>query len=227
MSQVSKPCLYLRVSILSHIVICGKRSKTETFSKNRGTLPYGNKSVQKGTKLHGQYGYYKTDFERERLIHNLDRYKIKDAFQKTIELPEVIVVVRGKYDDVRVLTSKIGKLCSFIEVKTTSKKYMWSLEVKAAIKQLQIYLWLLKELCELIGYPQWKRHYLEVFSQVTGRLMRRITVEYDENIEEWIKRAVYQYLGLAPMNIAPYAYCKLCPKYVKEDCPYYYMRKES
>ena len=128
---------------------------------------------------------------------------------------------------VYLLSNEVEKLVSFIEVKTTAKKYMWALEIEAAKRQLQIYLWMLKELCEQIGYPLWKRHYLEIFSQNTGVLLKRIAVEYDENIEKWLEGVVLQFLGLAPMTIGPYKYCQLCPKQIKEQCSYYFMRKES
>ena len=227
-TQIPKPLFFLRVSTLSHVEICSKRSKIESFNHKLARIPYGKKSALAfGKKLHKQYGQYITDFDREVVKGNLATHKVNRAFQKIIELPECTVVVRGDYDDLRVVTYEMKKLVSFIEVKTTAKKYMWELEVRAAIRQLQIYLWMLKELVEAIGYPLWKRHYLEIFSQNTGRLLKRIPVEYNDGIEEWIITVVHQFLGLAPMSIAPYKYCLLCPKQVKEQCSYYYMRKES
>ena len=233
----SKPVIYLRVSTLSHVEICSKRAKSETFSVSRGTIKYKRGSaLDIGKRLHRQYGFYQIDYssdfksmlreeERQRLKDNLASYKVNGAFQKVLELPEVTVVVRGDFDDLRLLESKIGKIVSFIEVKTTGKKYMWSLEVQAAIRQLQIYLWMLKELCEELGYSLNKHHFLEVFSQRTGERLNRIPVEYDEHIEEWITLAVYKLIGLAPMNIAHYKYCIICPKTVKLDCAYYQGRR--
>ena len=220
--QVSKPVIYLRVSTLSHVEICSKRAKSETFSVSRGTIKYKRGSaLDIGKRLHRQYGFYQIDYssdfksmlreeERQRLKDNLTSYKINGAFQRVLELPEVTVVVRGDFDDIRLLESKIGKLASFIEVKTTGKKYMWSLEVQAAIRQLQIYLWMLKELCEELGYSLNKHHFLEVFSQRTGERLNRIPVEYDEHIESWIKLAVYKIMGIAPMNLAPFKYFIFC-----------------
>lgn len=228
----NKPILYLRVSTLSHMEICSKRSKTEAFSKNKGSIPYTNKSaLAEGKKLHRQYGYYITDFERERVRRNLELYKIKGAFQKIIVLPDITIVIRGDYDDLRIIRmiveKNIKRLVSFIEVKTTRKKYMWNLEVRAAIRQLQLYLWLLEELVTKIGYSLWKRHYLEIFSQNTGRLLRRIPVQADPDIEKWIIDAVYQFMGLRPMRLAPYKYCIKCPQIVKQDCFYYHLRREE
>jgi len=237
MEQHNKPVIYLRVSTLSHVEICSKRAKSETFSVNKGTIHYRRGSaLDIGKRLHKQYGYYQIDYsadfksmlredEREQLKADLSTYKVNGAFQKVLELPEVTVVVRGDFDDIRLLESKTGKLVSFIEVKTTGKKYMWSLEVQAAIRQLQIYLWMLKEYCESLGYPFNKHHYLEVFSQHTGVRMDRIPVEYDEHIEEWITAAVYKFMGLQAMNLAPYRYCIICPKSVKIDCSYYQSRR--
>ena len=227
-TTINKPPFYLRVSSLCHVEICSKRAKIESFNHKLARIPYGKDSaLAKGKKLHAQYGQYNIDFDRDRLMANLAVYKVGRAFQKVIEIPECTIVVRGDYDDLRILTTEIGKVVSFIELKTTGKPYMWSLEIRAAIRQLQIYLWLLKDLCEQIGYPLWKRHYLEIFSQNTGALLRRISVAYDENIEKWIEAAVLQFLGLAPMTIAPYAYCSICPQQIKKECSYYFMRKES
>jgi hypothetical protein len=223
-----KPFFFLRVSTLAHVEICSKRSKIESFNHTIARIPYKKGSALAiGKKQHAQYGQFNVDFDRDRLRANLAVYKVKGAFQKVMELPECTVVLRGDYDDLRIITKDMQKLVSFIEVKTTGKKYMWALEVRAAIRQLQIYLWLLKDLCEAIGYPLWKRHYLEIFSQSTGRLLKRLPVEYDQGIEQWIEAAVLQFLGLAPMTIAPFKYCILCPAQVKERCEYYTMRKGS
>ena len=227
-TQYPKPLFFFRVSTIAHVEICSKRSKIETFNHTLARIPYGKKSaLGVGKRLHAQYGQFITDFDREVVKGNLATHKVRGAFQKTLELPECTLVVRGDYDDLRVVTYNLKKMISFIEVKTTAKKYMWNLEVQAAIRQLQIYLWMLKELVEDLGYPLWKRHYLEIFSQNSGFLLKRLPVVYDEHIEEWLTRVAYQFLGLAPMSIAPYKYCILCPKQVKEQCSYYFMRKES
>jgi hypothetical protein len=81
-----------------------------------------------------------------------------------------------------------------------------------------------KEELEGLGYKLWKRSYVEIYSQKTGLLMKRVPVEYDSNIEKWIIQSVQVFSGLAPMNLAPYAYCRLCPIQVKKDCSYFAVR---
>ena len=63
------------------------------------------------------------------------------------------------YDDLYIVQENGKKYVSLIELKTTTKKYMWAGEVKAAIRQLQLYQWLLKEELEAIGYPLYKFFY--------------------------------------------------------------------
>lgn len=228
LEQNNKPTFFIRISSLCHVEICSKRSKIETFNHKLARVPYSKESaIAKGKRLHKQYSYYLTDFDRTRVMSNLELYKVKGAFQKVIEMDECFVVIRGLYDDLRVLYYNCNTFVSFIEVKTTGKKYMWSLELKAAIRQLQLYLWLLKELVEVIGYSLWKRHYVEEFSQVTNELIKRFPVEEDPNIEDWIRNAVKQFLGLAPMKVASYQYCKICPRGVQSECSYYQMRKNE
>ena len=222
----SKPLFFLRVSSLCHVEICSKRAKIETFNRKLARVPsFKGDAISFGNKAHRNYGRYSTDFDRDVVRGNLERFKVGRAFERTIEMDECTVVIRGDYDDLRVLYYKAKAYVSFIELKTTSKKYMWSLEVKAAIRQLQIYLWLLEDLVKSIGYDLWKRHYVEEFSQVTGDLIQRVPVEADPNIEEWIKNAIRQFIGLAPMTIGPYQYCKICPFAIKAKCEYFSMRK--
>jgi hypothetical protein len=178
--------------------------------------------------MHAQYGETASDWDSQLVKGILDSHKVNGALQKVLELPEVIVVIRGKVD---AFYADLEKFVHFIEVKTTGKGRMWSLEVRAAIRQLQIYLWMVKdyieglELYQGIVYHLAKEHSLQIFSQRDGNMLKNIPVIYDMHIEEWIKNAVYQFLGLERMTYAPYYYCKSCPDTVKRDCWVYHSRR--
>jgi len=220
---------YLRVSKLSHAEFCVKRSKIETFSsKSDSFIPLKKEDpVTIGNRMHSIYSYlsYK-DFDRMRLRLKLHLLADRGKFKK--QIPDTNIMVVGVYDDLRILrdlaTNK--KYTVLVEVKTTSKKFMWAREVRAAIRQLQLYMWLLKENLEYLGYPLWKRSYLQIYSQKTKRLLKLIRVEYDDNIEEWVKSIVDMFKGLRPVSVPPYNYCKLCPVAVKSKCSWYEMRKD-
>jgi hypothetical protein len=210
-----KQVYYFRVSSLSHIMFCAKRAKLEIFN-NLAKIPYVNNpknSIVTGNRLHREYSYYNRSFDRVRVKALLG----DKVFQKELIYGDYKIILRGLYDDLRVITVDGKKYTVLIELKTTTKKYMWSREVNAAIKQLQLYMYLLKERLEVIGYPLWRR----------GYLMRRIVVEYDDNIEEWIKDAVDKFNGLSKVSIPPYRYCKLCPTQVKSNCSWYYVRSKK
>lgn len=213
---------YFRVSTLSHVEFCPKRAKLETFNKFKCSNQVSN-PIKEGNRLHKQYSYARTNFDREIIRSRLELFKINRAFQKEIGN----IIIRGDYDDFRVILYNLEKYVSFVEVKTTSKKYMWHREIKAAVKQLQLYLWMLKDLLESIGYKLWKRHYVEVYSQQTGELLKRIPVEYNGGIEEWIYDVIDQFNGTAKMSVPPRRYCNLCPKVVKEMCSWNKMMKKT
>jgi len=210
---------------LSHRDFCDKRAKTETFSKMARTVrPDGSKNhaMITGTKMHAAKSFALYDWERDHIVYGL--LPKEHTFTRYLETPELDIFVRGAYDDLRVLRYKGEKYISFIEMKTTFKKYMWAREIEAAKRQLQLYMWMFKEELEGLGYKLWKRSYVEIYSQKTGLLMKRVPVEYDSNIEKWIIQSVQVFSGLAPMNLAPYAYCRLCPIQVKKDCSYFAVR---
>lgn len=210
---------YLRVSSLSHIEYCPQRSRIECFTnlgRIRNIDPKG--AIAAGIKAHWMYN---------KIYRNFDRLVLKErvpdgVYEKDLDN----ITIKGQYDEVRIVNYNGKKYSSIIELKTTGKKYMWSREVKAAIKQLQLYMWIMKEHLEEAGFPLWKRGYLEIFSQKNGDLIRRIPVEYDYAIEDWIRDSVKKFQGLSPVRIPPIAYCKLCPKQVKEVCPWYQVRKK-
>ena len=221
--------LYLRVSSLSHSEFCDKRSKIETFmgsshdykgaSNPKGPIAIGN-------RLHSQYSYMYRDFDSDLVLNRLERYLVRGAFQKQVGED---ITVRGSFDNIRVIENGYDgmKYTVPLELKTIDKKYLWNREILAAMRQLQLYMWLVKDLLEETGFPMWKRGYLEIFSQHTGELLRRIPVDYDENIEEWIKEVVNKYKGLTKMVVPHYAYCKRCPVQVRSKCNWYELRKEN
>ena len=226
--QSSKPFLYLRCSSLSHVDFCPIRSKAETFSKMARTVrPDGSKNhaMITGTKMHAEKSFGLYDWERDHIVYGL--MPKEHTYTRYLETPNLDIFVRGAYDDLRVIRYHDEKYISFIEMKTTFKKYMWEREIKAAVRQLQLYMWMFKEEVESLGYKLWKRSYVEIYSQKTGLLMKRVPVYYDEHIEDWVINCVEMFQGLAPMIIAPYAYCRICPIQVKKNCSYYAVRSND
>jgi CRISPR/Cas system-associated exonuclease Cas4 (RecB family) len=224
------PLYVFWVSNLSHIPFCPKRSKIETFL-NPEVVETNQKRhpIRTGNILHWQYSYPYKQFDRvlcrSRLMALVGS---KTTFEKTTFWKQVDnIQVRGRLDDLRILRTLQGKFSSLIEIKTTYKKYLWSREIQAAVIQLQIYMWILKDLLILAKYPLWIRSYVEVYSQNTGYLMRRIPVTYNDQIEDWIRRALRIYQGLERMTPPPFSYCHLCPKPVKELCDWYPLMLED
>lgn len=215
---------YFRISSLSHTEFCVKRSKLEIFNNLAKIIPTNPKSsIITGNRLHYEYSYGLKDFDRMVIRYRLDKFMVSSenrrrCFEKKIGNN---VIIRGLYDDLRCLTYKDKKYTSLIEVKTTSKKYIWRREILAAVRQLELYMWMLKDILETIGYPLWKRSYLEVYSQKTGYLIKRIPVEYNDKIEEWILDVIDKFNGISRMEVPPKSYCKLCPNIVKRECSWY------
>lgn len=225
MEQIQEePLIFLRVSSLSHSEYCDKRSKIESFGGS--THYYSNNPkgpIAIGNRLHGQFSYMGMDFNSNLVLSMLEGFLIRRSFQKQIDN----IVIRGMFDNLRVLVVDGKKYSVLLELKTITKKFLWNRELKAAIRQLQLYMWILKEILEYLGYPLWKRGYLEIYSQNTGYLLKRVSVEYDDNIEEWIREVVNKFKGLSRMNVPHYAYCKRCPSQVRDKCDWYFLRKKQ
>lgn len=208
------PLYFFGVSKLSHFDFCPKRSKIELFGRANRIEGTSKGPVYWGNKLHFLYSYPYKSFDRILLLS-----KIPAKLQKQLG----IVMVKGVLDDLRVIRNVRDnlKFTVLIEVKTTSKKYMWGREIKAAVRQLQLYMWLLRDLLKALGFPLWKRGYVEIYSQKTGIRMRRIPVGYDEQIEEWILNVVDCFKGLKRVS-APYLRaCKFCPRNVRSVCDWH------
>jgi len=217
--------IYLRVSSLSHAEFCDKRSKIESFNvlnPFKSDIPT-LKSIVYGNKMHEQYNYMNKGFDTSIILGNLEKYLVRGALQKQIDN----IVLRGIFDSIRVITVNGKKYSVLLELKTIQKKYLWSREILSGIKQLQLYMYMLKEILEELGYPLWKRGYLEIYSQHTGYMIRRIPVEYDVNIEEWVREVVRKFKGLSRMNVPHYAYCKRCPEQIRSKCDWYYLRSNK
>lgn len=211
-----------RVSAIAQFEVCPKRSKI-LLLHNPEPKGESSEAVKEGIRLHEQYPYivYHFTFDRRLVKYKLGFPRI---FEKKINIEGEEHTIRGVPDDIRVLfipeTKK--KYVMIMELKTTTrKKYI----LKPAIKQLQIYMWLMKEELERIGFPLWKKGMIEVYSQKTGECIKRISVDYDENIEQWIKQAILGILGLHPVKTPSYKTCKYCSKNIKEKCDWYKLMK--
>jgi len=224
MSQ--QPIYYFRVSSLSHAEICPKRSKIEVFTKFNNKFVSG--TISKGNKMHYELSHPLVSFDRARCryllgITDYNGNATNKVFTKQIDY----VQIRGQTDNLFILSYHNQKYTVLKEYKTTSKPYMWSLEIKSAIRQLQLYMFVMKDALEKAGYPLWRRGYLEIYSQQTGNLMRRIPVEYDYNIEDWIRNVIDQFRGQSRVRPPPFSYCRLCPKQVKLKCSWFEMRNKK
>lgn len=206
----------VRVSDLAQFASCPKRSKIQGLRQIGKVNP--TKAMHKGSKMHEKYSRPYKNFERRHF-----RYLLKHEFEGHCFIRNLgDIEVRGIPDDYRVLCHYGGvkqlfkKTVSIVEVKTTSMKRLWTNEVAVAVLQLQIYIWLMQPYFDILGYEMHPRHYLEIYSQKTGKLIKRIMVEalpYPEKkiryiIESWKER----------MASPPKWICKRCPKNVKEKC---------
>lgn len=203
---------------------CPKRCKLEVFhqvEKGDGE----NKSMQKGTEMHWEFSVPYKSFDRRLLRYQLEQKKIRGSFQKEFEN----LILRGTPDDYRVLFNARTqqKFVSIIEIKTTNKPRMFYAEVKAAIFQLQLYIWVMGDYLRQLGWQLHKRHYLEIYSQKTKRLIRRIMVEADPDIEFKVRYILRAFQGLEPWRYPEPYVCKICPRNCKDKCWLYQQRKKK
>ena len=178
----------------------------------------GNESMQTGTKMHWQYSNPYKSFDRRLL-----RYQLETKYGRVFERKVDNILIRGSPDDYRVLFNPRTqeKFVSIIEVKTTNKPKMWYAEILAAQFQLELYLWIMHPYIEKLGWKIHSRNYLEIYSQKTKRLIKRIMVTEDKTIEERIRYIVRSFQGIEPTHYPPNYTCKICPKNVKEVCSKY------
>jgi hypothetical protein len=172
--------------------------------------------MQRGIELHEEYSApYKT-WDRRLLRYQL-LTEAGPIFSKQVD----DIVVRGVYDDLRVLKDSRtdAKLVSFIELKTTSR-WMMRAEIEAAIFQLQLYIWIMRDLIK----PPWmlhSRHYLEIIDQHTNRLIKRIVVYEDKVIEDKIRYIMRAFQGLEKIERADKRRCYFCPRPIKAKCEWF------
>jgi len=203
----------IRVSDLAQAAYCYRRSLIQC-SKTRD---YSDKNKSQaaiiGTKLHSIYSPYQS-WEWLRL-----RSLIFMKYGSTItrKLDEDIVIA-GQFDDLRCLYTKDGLRVSVVEIKTTPKKFLFRWQYDAAIFQLQMYIWILKPILKDLGYTLHTRHYIEVYSQKTRRLIKRIVVKEDPLIASRIDDILCAWEGVAGMRYPEEWVCKWCPKNIKTKC---------
>jgi hypothetical protein len=172
--------------------------------------------MQRGIELHEEYSApYKT-WDRRLL-----RYQLQTGAGPIFSKQVDDIVVRGIYDDLRVLRDSRtdAKLVSFIELKTTSR-WMMRVEIDAAIFQLQLYVWIMKDLIK----PPWmlhSRHYLEIINQKTNHLINRIVVQEDPDIEGKIRYIVRVFKGLEKIERTDKRRCQFCPRPIKAKCEWF------
>lgn len=207
----------IRVSDIAQFASCPKRSKLQGLRQvNRDK---SKKEVRvKGTKMHTRYSLPYKSFYRRVLIYKLKEFA--HVFTRQIGKVEM----RGIPDDYRVLCVYNGtnqlmkKVVSIVEVKTTNRKRLWTNEIAVAVLQLQLYIWLMKPYFDILDYELHSRHYLEVYSQKTDKLIKRVMVKPLEYPEKKISYIIETWRGLGRMAYPPKWICKRCPKNVKKQC---------
>ena len=209
-----------RVSELSLYSFCPKRSYLTIFHK--GSLNYTdytskNQYMAKGTQMHQSYSSWVKSFDRLKVLYDL-KYSVPLPYTRNLDN----IQIRGIFDDIRVIRdfSDNKKYVSFIELKTTHRKRLWSNEINSAIFQLQLYLWIMKPYLDKLGYKLHIRHYLEIYSQVTNKLLKRIIVTEDKDIEDRIRDIVKVFFKEKAMQYPKKYLCKRCPKIIRERCSY-------
>jgi len=238
-----KSFFHIRVCDLAQSASCPKRAKIQY----KGIAQkYVSGAMAKGTEMHREYSVPYKSFDRRVLVYRLMN-QYGRVHKRVLETDDKIIELAGVPDDYRVLnhwsSGKLGnhsinlstdqissdrkhgmrlvkKTVALIEVKTTRKKRLWSNEVASAAFQLQLYVWLLRPHLERFGYEIHNRHYLEMYSQYDGRLLRRLVVQglATSTIEGMISDAIDSFRGLKPMSIPPRHVCKRCPKNIREVC---------
>jgi CRISPR/Cas system-associated exonuclease Cas4 (RecB family) len=201
----------VRISDLAQYKFCPKRSKLQRF---REFTQSGNKFMAKGNTMHWQYSCPYKSFDRRKLRYKLEQ--ITHVFTRNIDNWEI----RGIPDDFKVLFNPRTqeKWVSIVEIKTTNHTRLWNNEENAAIFQLQLYVWLLEPYLTRLGYKLWRRHYVEIYSQKDGKLLRRIPVEPLSNVEDTLRYIFRSYQGLEKWRYPEEWVCKRCPKNIKLNC---------
>lgn len=213
----------IRVSDLSKFALCPKRSKLEGLRQIDRGYSRTTSVMAKGTRMHFEYSVPYKSWDRRQL-----RYDLEDNYGRVFTRDLDKDEIRGIPDDYRILLvfkdRKLShKLVSIVEVKTTSKKKLWRVEEDVAILQLLIYCWLMRPLLENLGHKLHERHYVEIYSQKTNKLIKRISVDLqpEKYMEEYIRGIIEVWYGLRKMTLPPRWVCKKCPKAVKEKCRYW------
>jgi len=180
--------------------------------------------MAKGSEMHSLYSAPYGSFERRLLRYKLGT--VGRVFSRAIESIDGTdgITVVGIPDDYRVLKIDSGQSVSIIEVKTTSKSRLWSNEQAVAKFQLQLYVWLMEPILTDLGYELYCHHWVEMFHQGDWRLLGRIMVVADPEIEKKILCADEMFKGLRSMKVPEEWICKKCPGNVKRSCDWYHKR---
>jgi CRISPR/Cas system-associated exonuclease Cas4 (RecB family) len=171
--------------------------------------------MKKGIELHTEYSLPYQSFDRRLLRYNLDL--ISTVFERTYN----DITVRGIPDDYRVISdSDSRKSVSIIEVKTTSKDFLFSYEYEAAIFQVRLYAWIMEPVLAKLGFQLHDRMYVEVYSQKDNHLIKRIPVTpySTSEMESLLSNIKEEWIGLRPMHYPTEWKCKTCPVQVKNVC---------
>ena len=226
MEQVHK--YRFRVSDLCHFVLCPKRARIQCFDHPfEGTSGTPSIYQKKGIELHEKYSSPYKNFESRHLKYLLE-VKYGKTLSRTIKSGNMEITVRGQFDDLFALPiyngGKVnGYKVRVTEYKTTSKSKFFtrdylSGDYLSATFQLELYLWILEPCMKELGYVFSGRHFVEISSQNDSKLLQRIIIQHEDNMDKRIIRIVEAFQGLRSVTYPPDQVCKMCPRSVKVLC---------
>ena len=174
--------------------------------------------METGTKLHKLFSIGNRGFHHDRLVQNL----MPNTATYTKQIDNIVVT--GAYDDLKVNVRDAIRTTSIIELKTTTKKVLLAGEINCAIRQLKLYMWLLKDNLAILNYPLDTYSYVYLLDQKTRSITTTIPVMYDDGIEDWIRSVTSIIKDLNRAKPSSYVYCRACPIQTREMC-YVYQRR--
>ncbi len=202
-SNQDKIQYHFSVSKFSQIEICPIRARLAVIHHVKSDSP---NAASQGTKLHNIMTFVPDNLDREILNNKMKGY----LFGRTID----DVQLKGRFDDLYVTSGKIVHLC---ELRTTTMKYLPSKFIEAKVFQLMCYMWIYEPAIVQLGYKLGEG-YVGVYSQQTGELLKKVTVEPNPNIEKDILHRRDILLGLNREQLPPESYCLHCGKEYKIKC---------
>lgn len=209
---------YIPVNKLSKYDFCSKAAKIDLFMKPKFIHGDSIKAMSEGSRFHAHYSLDYKSFSRLELLGKLERFG--KVFERVFNDEYVI---RGIPDDFIVN----HKLVSIIEVRTVNERVLTKNQVAAKIFQLQLYIWILEPILTKLGYTLNSDHYLEIYSQVTKKLIHRVIVNAEPNMINKLSHIFNSFKGVESMSTVPFYVCKSCYNPIKNLCDWHKMMSDT